>query len=80
MNKQNKTEKSKEIWDLRSTDNTVDWSSAYSGTDSFKIDLIALEDIVTENLELNVGETLLGLFVKYLEKLRKTTESLRKIP
>jgi hypothetical protein len=39
-----------------------------------------LEDIVTENLELNVGETLLGLFVKYLEKLRKTTESLRKIP
>jgi hypothetical protein len=31
--------------------------------------LIALKDIVTENWDLNVGESLLGLFVKYLEKL-----------
>jgi hypothetical protein len=31
--------------------------------------LIALKDIVNENWDLNVGENLLGLFVKYLEKL-----------
>jgi len=38
-----------------------------------------LKDIVTENRDLKVGENLLGLFVKYLGKLRKTTENLRKI-
>jgi hypothetical protein len=38
-----------------------------------------LKDIVTENWDLNVGESLLGLFVKCLEKLRKAKENLRKI-